>query len=82
MSVKAKKQTTNEGCNCLEQVQEYLKPDNTQLRQDLMFSMKSMSAARSTRVFVETRKIDTKIKKAKKEVFAAYCPFCGKKYPA
>lgn len=77
-----KKKPAAKECDCFAQVQAELKQYNTKLRQDFFFDMKKMAATRSTRPLLVTEKIDTNKKKPpKKEVFAAYCPFCGKKYP-
>lgn len=61
-------------CDCIEKVNALLAPKNTTLVQDMISA--------TAHSFVATAKLKTSVRSKPVSMMAAYCPFCGEKYPA
>jgi hypothetical protein len=58
-------------CDCITQVNEQLKPSNTELDLAVIFmDLKS-------RFKIATKKIDTKVRRGPATLIPTYCPICG-----
>jgi len=68
-------------CKCIEKINAELKraKTNTELEVPVCLNLIAGKISASTCV-VATVKIDSHIRGKAKTVFAAYCPFCGKRY--
>ncbi len=75
---KMPKTHNRKSCDCVKQVNEQLKPFNTEL--ELGHAINFGTGELSTLLYVATRKRETKPRAAAKKVVCAYCPFCGKKF--
>ena len=67
-------------CDCINEVNESLKENNTQVFLPLSFSFSSHELSVPKRVYIKTEKINNKIKKGPTNLSGAFCPFCGKLY--
>jgi len=76
----AKKKKPATRCNCVEQVNEQLKPMNAKITQNLRMNFATREASMSSPSIV-LHKIDSKLKKPLPTVLVAFCPFCGTKSP-
>lgn len=65
-------------CSCAEQVNEQLKPYNTELDRSMSMSLKTGELSLAIRI--ATRKHDSKVRKPARTVIASFCPFCGVKF--
>jgi len=64
-------------CNCVNTVNENLKPHNTKLA--LGFSM-TQDRTMFTRLLIQTEKADKNSRVKTMSVTATFCPFCGVKF--
>jgi hypothetical protein len=67
-------------CNCIEQVNDQLKPYNTRVVREL--SLNFTTGKSRMLLLIPTEKIDSKKRGHAKTVVAAHCPVCGKRIRA
>lgn len=68
-------------CKCIEQVNEALAAHNAVLDIPLTIHL-TTGKTESPRTYVPTVKLNSKNRQKLPILFAMFCPFCGKKYPA
>ena len=62
-------------CDCIEQVNKLLAERNTKLSQAF-----NLSGSSNPLLMIKTEKLDDSKRQKPANMFASYCPFCGKKY--
>ena len=77
-SVRRQKTLSEQGCDCVAQVQDYLGEHNCQLVIECLMNLDT-GTIRSSPPSLRVEKVEPKRTRLK-TVFCAYCPFCGKKY--
>jgi len=80
MAAKKKAATKAKPCKCVEQVNKQLAPLNAKVTQSLLLNLAAKRGEMSAPL-IELHKIDSLQRKPLPTLFAAYCPFCGKKIP-
>lgn len=65
-------------CNCVAEVNEMLKKENTFLEKVSLFNMKTGTCRES--IHLVTGKLDRKKKGKAKVMLVTFCPFCGQRY--
>jgi hypothetical protein len=64
-------------CDCINRIDEQLKPMNARLGVGFALVGNKMETA----LQVVTVKLDTKVRKPVPTMYASFCPFCGEKTP-
>jgi hypothetical protein len=78
-SKKTKRAKLPKACDCVEQVNKQLAKRNAALDTSLLMNFATMQASISP-PRIQLRKVDSTRKRDRlPTLFAAYCPFCGKK---
>jgi hypothetical protein len=67
-------------CNCIDRVNEQLKPKKSELHIPEVVDFTNGKCASADRVMIITDKIVAKRYGNGQPLFATYCPFCGEKY--